>query len=510
MKTRREFLKVTAGVLSAFSFPHAMGMSRPPVNRQPNILFILVDDLGWMDVGCYGSTFYETPNIDKLAARGMKFTNAYAASPVCSPTRASIHSGKYPARIGMNFIMNRGFTGPKYKLQAPECADKLELSEVTFAEVLQANGYKTFFAGKWHLGEEEKYYPHNQGFDINLGGHKGGQPATYFYPYQSDQYDGYFNVPGLQEGGKPGEYLTDRLTEEAIHFIQKNRQNPFLAFLSYYSVHTPLECKKELVDKYTKKAQQLGKDQFKAFETEEHASDNKRTEQVETTSTTKLIQDHAVYAAMVETVDHNVGKILDTLESLDLDEKTTVIFFSDNGGLSTHNQMSYQAIPTSNFPLRAGKGWLYEGGIREPLIITSPGLTKTGQICHEPVISMDLYPTILEIAGYPLMPQKHMDGLSLVPLLRGEQKIERKAMYWHMPHYHSSGVSPCGAIRMGDYKLIEYFEDDRTELYNLKEDIREARDLSKQFPEKVKQMKDSLAKWRKDVNAAMPVESHFD
>ncbi len=508
---RRLFLKkmISTATIAGLSGCIAKNNDNADLNSS-NFLFILVDDLGWADLGCYGSNFYETPNIDKLANQGVKFTNAYAASSVCSPTRASIFTGKYPARVGMNFIMNRGFTGPKYKLQAPECADKLELSELTFAEVLKSNGYKTFFAGKWHLAEQEEYYPQNQGFDINIGGHKGGQPASYFYPYQSDFMDGYFNVPGLQQNGKPGQYLTDRLTDETIGFIESNRNKPFLAFLSFYSVHTPLEAKKELVDKYTKKAAQMGADRHKAFEFEQNSSDNMRTEKIETESLTKLIQDNAVYAAMVETVDQNVGRLLDKIKSLGLAENTTVIFFSDNGGLSTHTQIPYKNLPTANFPLRAGKGWLYEGGIRQPLIIKSPGLAKAGKLCHEPVVSTDFYPTILHIAGLPLMPRQHIDGLSLVPLLKVQETLDREAIYWHMPHYHSSGISPCGAVRMGDFKLVEYFEDARTELYNLKEDIREANDLSEKYPEKVIKMKEYLKNWRDGINAAMPVEVNFD
>lgn len=502
---RRNFIKMTvaAGLSSGLGGCLSGGMANK--RDEVNFLFLLVDDLGARDLGCYGSSFYETPNIDRLAAQGMKFTNAYAASPVCSPTRASIHSGKYPARIGINFILDDGLVSPTYKLKAPRCQTEMKLSEVTFAEVLKDNGYKTFFAGKWHLGEEEKYYPQHQGFEKNIGGHKAGQPASYFYPYKSDDMDGFFNVPGL-EGGKEGEYLTDRLTDETIKYIEQNGSQKFLAFLSFYSVHTPLEGKPELVEKYKQKAAAMGLDASANVGYEYKACDDYRTEPIETKAVTRLVQDNAVYAAMIESVDQNIGRLLDYLDRNGLADNTVVIFFSDNGGLSTAVHGKIEKLATSNYPLRAGKGWLYEGGIREPLIVRYPCVVKPASTCDVPVISVDLYPTILDIAGINSTAQK-LDGVSIVPLFEGDNQLPREAIYWHMPHYHSSGVCPSGAVRCGNYKFIEYFEDWRMELFDLSKDESEMYDISSQKPELTQKLKKMLHNWRKEVNAAMPTRN---
>jgi arylsulfatase A-like enzyme len=502
MKTKKTILfKWTAGMAGAVLTGCTSGSSAREAST-PNILFVLVDDLGAMDLGCQGSTFYETPNIDRLAAQGMTFTQAYAASPVCTPTRASIQSGKYPARIGINFILNDGLTCPAYKLKPPHCETEMKLSEVTIAETLKTSGYKTFFAGKWHLGEEERYYPQHQGYDINFGGHKGGQPASYFYPYKSDLLDGYFNVPDLEDGTE-GKYLTDHLTDKCVEFIQNHSDENFFAFLSYYSVHTPLEAKPELVEKYKRKAERMGLDCPIPFGLEESAIDDYRTPEVERASRTRLVQSHAVYAAMIESVDQNVGRLLNTLENQGIADNTVVIFFSDNGGLSTHTSMPLEKIPTSNYPLRAGKGWLYEGGIREPLFIRWPGVIQAGSQTQEPVISVDFYPTLMDIAGIRSTPQT-LDGISLLPLLKGYATLDRDALYWHMPHYHSSGVRPSGAVRRGDYKLIEYFEDGRVELFDLSNDLSEQHDLSLQKPDVTAALKAGLRQWRENVGAAMP------
>ena len=471
-------------------------------DSQPNILFVLVDDLGAMDLGCSGSTFYETPNIDRLAAQGMIFTQAYAASSVCTPTRASIQSGKYPARIGINFILNDGLTSPTYKLRPPHCETEMKLSEITMAETLKAGGYKTFFAGKWHLGEEEKYYPQHQGYDINFGGHKAGQPASYFYPYESDLLDGHFNVPDLEDGSD-GTYLTDHLTDKCVEFIQNHSDENFFAFLSYYSPHTPLEAKPELVEKYRLKAERLGLGDPIPFELEESAIDDYRTPKVEQAAHTRLVQSHAVYAAMIESVDQNIGRLLRTLEEQGIADDTVVIFFSDNGGFSTHTSRPLEKLPTSNAPLRAGKGWLYEGGIREPLFVRWPGVIEAGSQNHEPVISVDFYPTLMDMAGIRSTPQK-LDGISLLPLLKGQATLDRDAIYWHMPHYHSSGVRPSGAVRRGDYKLIEYFEDGRVELFDLSKEESEQQDLSLQELDVTAELKEKLGQWRDDIGAAMP------
>ncbi|MFI4912380.1 MAG: sulfatase-like hydrolase/transferase [Sedimentisphaeraceae bacterium JB056] len=501
---RRDFLKKTALVGVSAALGGCLGPVEWKKDSKPNVLFILVDDLGAKDLGCYGSSFYETPNIDALAAAGMMFTNAYAASPVCTPTRASIQSGKYPARIGINFILNDGLKDPSYPLCPPHCETEMKLSEVTLAETLKTDGYKTFFAGKWHLGEEEKYYPEQQGYDINYGGHKGGQPGSYFYPYENDFMDGYFNVPDLEDG-EEGKYLTDHLTDKTVEFIKNNSDNSFFAFMSYYSVHTPLEAKPDLVEKYRLKAEKMGLGGEVPFEVEENACDDYRTPEFEKISYTRTNQAHAVYAAMIESVDQNVGRLLRCLEQEGLADNTAVILFSDNGGLSTHTHRPLEKMPTSNYPLRAGKGWLYEGGIREPLIVRWPGVVKPGSYNDEPVISVDFYPTVMDMAGIKSTPQK-LDGVSLMPLLTGRKELDRDAIYWHMPHYHSSGVCPSGAVRWKDYKLIEYFEDSRVELFNLKDDESERNDISGKRPDIAALLKTKLENWRKDVNAAMPVK----
>lgn len=503
---RRLFLKHLISATAISKLSSCLPISNYDIKkRKLNFLFILVDDLGWADLGCYGSKFYETPNIDRLANEGIKFTNAYAASPVCSPTRASIHSGKYPARMGINFILNDGLVDPSYKLNPPHCETEMKLEEITIAEQLKSNGYKTFFAGKWHLGEEKKYYPENQGYEINIGGHRAGQPASYFYPYKSDELNGYFNVPNL-DNGHPGEYLTDRLTNETINFIKANKNEGFFAFLSLYSVHTPLEGKPELVEKFIKKAKSLGYDKQDGFIKEENSCDDYRTTEKETFARTKIIQNNAVYAAMIASVDENIGKLMDYLKKSGIDKNTVVIFFSDNGGLSTHIHKQVNNIPTSNLPLRAGKGWLYEGGIRVPMIMKIPGLVKMGSVCDKPVMSIDFYPTILELAGIRNFEQK-LDGISLVPLVKREDNLSRDALFWHMPHYHSSGISPCSAIRWKNYKLIEYFEDGRTELYDLSNDMSETMDISLKNSELTKSLQTKLNAWLNQVNAALPTKN---
>jgi arylsulfatase A-like enzyme len=500
---RRDFIKRTAAVGLTAGLGGCLGPFAKQ-DRDVNFLFILVDDLGAKDLSCCGSDFYETPNIDRLASHGMRFTNAYAASPVCTPTRASIQSGKYPARIGINFILNDGLKHPSYPLCPPHCETEMKLSEITIAETLKADGYKTFFAGKWHLGEEDKYYPEHQGYDINYGGHKAGQPATYFYPYKSEDMGGFFNVPHLEDG-EEGKYLTDHLTDKTIDFIRNNADQKFFAFMSYYSVHTPLEAKPGLLEKYKRKAARMGIADDNSFALEENACDDYRTEPVETQSRVKLIQNNPVYAAMLESVDQNIGRLLDCLDNENISDNTVVIFFSDNGGFSTHTHRPLEKMPTSNHPLRAGKGWLYEGGIREPLFIRWPKVIKPGTSSDEPVISVDFYPTIMDMAGIIDTPQQ-LDGVSLMPLIKGREKLDRDAIYWHMPHYHSSGVCPSGAVRWGDYKLIEYFEDGRVELFDLAADESEQNDISEQRPDITTLLKTKLEEWRISVGADMPTK----
>jgi arylsulfatase A-like enzyme len=467
------------GLLALLAVP-TLAFARPPA--RPNVVFFLVDDLGWRDLGCFGSTFYETPNVDRLAATGMKFTQAYAACPVCSPTRASILTGKYPQRTGITdyIAVTRANQPEKWErrtrlLPAPY-ADRLALGETTLAEALKEAGYATFFAGKWHLGPQG-FYPEDQGFDVNKGGLEWGSPSAgkrYFSPYGN---------PKLPDG-PPGEHLPARLANETAQFISAHRDGPFLAYLSFYSVHTPLMARDDLRRKYEAKAKQV-----------KHTGPDWGQERERRV---RLVQDHAVYAAMVEAMDRAVGTVLTKLDEQGLTDRTIVIFMSDNGGLATS-----EGHPTSNIPLRAGKGWLYEGGIREPMIIRAPGTTAAGSVCDTPVISMDFYPTILDLAGLALRPQQHQDGRSLVPLLRG-RPLDRGPLFWHYPHYGNQGGAPAAAVRDGDWKLIEWYEDGRRELFNIRDDISEKRDRAADMPEKVRELAAKLDAWRHDVGAVMP------
>lgn len=419
----------------------------------PNIVFILIDDLGWADLGCLGNPLYETPNIDRLAREGMRFAQSYAACTVCSPTRAALMTGKYPARLHLTDWIP-GEKHPKAKLRIPEWTQHLPLDEVTTARILNAGGYATASIGKWHLGPAP-YFPEHHGFDLNRGGCDKGQPPSYFSPYR---------IPTLEDGPR-GEYLTDRLTEESLKFIQENKGRPFYLYLPHYSVHRPLQAPPELVAKYEAKIKP-GMD-----------------------------QKSAAYAAMVESVDQSVGRILAALEELKLADRTIVIFTSDNGGL---------ALDTSNKPLRAGKGSAYEGGVRVPLIVRWPGVVKAGTVCETPVISMDWHPTLLEAAGLKGDPKAAVDGLSLLPLLKESGSWTREALFWHYPHYHGGGASPYSAVRKGDLRLVEHLEDARVELFNLKDDPGEKNDLAVAMPEKARELRDLLAQWRLSVGAQMP------
>jgi arylsulfatase A-like enzyme len=457
-----------------------LSFAKPPV--RPNVVFFLVDDLGWRDLGCFGSTFYETPHVDRLAATGMKFTQAYAACPVCSPTRASILTGKYPQRTGITdyIAVNRSNQPEKWdrrtRLLPASYSDRLALGETTLAEALKESGYATFFAGKWHLGPQG-YYPEDQGFEVNKGGLEWGAPSAgkrYFSPYGN---------PKLPDG-PPGEHLPARLAAETAAFIAAHRDQPFLAYLSFYSVHIPLMARDDLRQKYEAKAK-----------TVKHAGPDWGQERGRRV---RLVQDHAVYAAMVEAMDRAVGMVLSKLDELGLADHTIVIFMSDNGGLATS-----EGHPTSNVPLRAGKGWLYEGGIREPMIIRAPGVTTAGSTCDTAVISMDFYPTILELAGLPLRPRQHVDGRSLVPLLQG-RPLDRGPLFWHYPHYGNQGGAPAAAVRDGDWKLIEWYEDGKRELFNIRQDIAEQHDRAAEMPQRVHELAAKLNAWRHEVGAVMP------
>ena len=435
-------------------------------NDKTNVVFFLIDDLGWKDLGCYGSTYYKTPNIDRLAAEGMRFTDGYAACNVCSPTRAAIMTGKYPARLLLTQWLPSGrWSRTKHKMREGRYISNLPLEEFTIAEAMREAGYRTAFMGKWHLGTETYYYPEHQGFDINVAGRDYGAPGSYFYPFK-----GSWKIPTTGKtlhkdtplSGKKGDYLVDRLAEEGEKFIRANADKPFFLMMSHYAVHTPLQAKKKKIARYEKVAK--GKRQGKP-----------------------------TYAAMVESVDDSVGRITHVLRELKIDDRTIVIFTSDNGG---------NAGATNHAPLRANKGSNFEGGIRVPFIIKWPGKTKPGSVSNEPVICTDFYPTILAATGQKQQPHQHVDGVNLEPILSGEGKLNRKAIYWHYPHYnrHPSAF-PSGVIRAGDWKLIEAFETGELSLYNLADDIGETKDLAKENPAKVAELHNMLRRWRAETGA---------
>ena len=456
---------------------------------KPNIIFILIDDMGYKDLSCYDSSFYETPFIDSLAHEGMLFTDGYASCPVCSPSRASIMSGKYPANIGVtDWIDHSKKCHPAHGIlvDAPYI-DHLPLEEISIAKALSNQGYQTWHVGKWHLGKES-YYPEKHGFQVNIGGCYYGNPYNgYFSPY---------DIPTL-ENGPEGEYLTDRLTDETIKLI-KNRDtsSPFYLNLCYYAVHTPIQAKENQIHKYEQKRIALGIDNKEELIVGEHfPCYHKRHEHI----TRRVIQGDASYAAMIENLDWNVGRLLSALKEAGIDEDTLIIFTSDNGGLSTA-----EGSPTCNAPLNEGKGWMYEGGVRVPLLVRWPNVISPGTICNEPVTSPDFYPTLLEASNSPLMPKQHEDGESILPLLEGRDKIDREALYWHYPHYGNQGGTPGSSIRMGNYKLIEFFETGKCELYDLTEDVSEEYNLIDELPEKASLLKDKLEKWRSKMEAKIP------
>jgi arylsulfatase A-like enzyme len=463
-----------------------------------NIVFFLADDLGVMDIAPYETAgFYETPNLAKLAESGTAFTNAYAACPVCSPTRSAILTGQYPARTRNTdyFGAPNEFFGEKIPADydpirsgqlkhmekrpvwpAPYLGN-LSASHTTLAEALKKHGYATFFAGKWHLGPQGSG-PTDHGFDINMGGHKGGGPyggKKYFSPYDN---------PNLTDG-PDGEHLPDRLARETAKFIAENKDRPFLAYHSFYSVHTPLMGRPDLVAKYEAKRKAMGlEDKFSP----EPPRENRTT------------QSHTVYAAMIEAMDAAVGTVLTALEENGVADNTLVIFTSDNGGLSTS-----EGSPTTNLPYRAGKGWLYEGGIREPLLVRLPGVTKPGTKSAFPVTSTDYFPTILEAAKLPLLPEQHIDGSSIVPALRDPaRQAPGKPLFWHYPHWGNQGGIPGAAVRLGDWKYIEFYWSKKPELYDLSSDPGEKANLAAGKPEKAAEMKKLLDGFRGDTKALLP------
>ncbi len=458
--------------------------------ERPNILFILVDDMGWCDLACYGSAFYETPNLDRLSAQGMTFTDAYASAPVCSPTRASILTGKYPATLGLtDWIDHRGTTHPcRGRLIDVPYIKNLPHSERTVADALRDAGYATWHVGKWHLGGDG-HRPEDHGFQVNVAGCESGSPGEggYFSPW---------SIPALSDLDVPeGTYLTDYLTDRAVDLIRSGSR-PFLLNLCYYSVHTPIQAPADLVRKYEEKAVAMGLNTVQTFEEDgPFPTEHKRHLRIRR----RLVQSDPVYAAMIENLDANVGRVLAALEETGQAESTLVVFTSDNGGLATA-----EGSPTSNAPLSEGKGWMYEGGTREPLIVRWPGVPRPGSTCAVPVTSTDFYPTFLEAAGLDPMPEQHTDGVSMVPFLRGKEGDEARPLFWHYPHYGNQGGTPGSSVRFGDHKLIEFFEDGRLELYDLRRDVSERCNLVDEQPEHAQRLHGLLTQWRRRVEARIP------
>jgi arylsulfatase A-like enzyme len=446
---------------------------------QPNIVFVLADDLGWSDLGCYGSDLHETPHLDKFANQSVRFTNAYAASPVCTPTRASILTGKFPARLHMTIWRESAAERGRRRLLEPVARGDLPLEEVTLAERLQQAGYYTAHVGKWHLGTA-KSYPQPHGFDVNVGGTLWGAPQTFFYPYRGEQYfRDWRYVPDL-EAGNEGDYLTDRLTDKALEIIDRQSHRPLFLNLWYHTVHTPIEGKPAVVEKY-------------AARLKERADE----------SGASPVHTNPDYAAMVESLDENVGRVLAKLEEKGIAERTVVVFFSDNGGFVGTCKLHPGRAVTNNAPLRSGKGSLYEGGIRVPLMIRWPGVTAPGR-CDTPVFSCDLYTTLLKMVGLPHDPVHVPDGIDLTPYLKQpSQAAEPRGLFFHYPHYYPT-TSPVSAVRLGDWKLLQYYEDDRVELYNLVVDPGERSDLSKEKPAVADRLQQRLQNWLNEVGAQMP------
>ncbi|MBI3847884.1 MAG: sulfatase [Planctomycetes bacterium] len=428
--------------------------------RRPNVVLILADDLGWRDLGCTGSTFYETPAIDHLAAQGMRFTQAYAACSVCSPTRASILTGKYPARLHLTNYLAAYRRG---SLLPPPSIQSLPSEEITLAEAFRAAGYRTAIAGKWHLGRKGSL-PSDHGFDVTIGADARG-------------------TIGPDDDPHFARFLSTKATE----FLEESKDRPFFLYLSLYSVHVDLKTLPPLEKKY--------RDRRAAIDSHETVRDVEAGPGFRA----RAVQDDPDYAGMVEEMDIAVDHVLREIDRIDRARDTIVLFTSDNGGLSTA-----EGSPTSNFPLRAGKGWNYEGGLRVPLIVRVPGRVVAGSICDVPVISNDLYPTLLELAGVPIPPSQPVDAQSLATLLLNAGGIPERPLFWHYPHYSDQGGRPSGAIRVGNAKLVEFYEDARVELYDLASDPGEQHDLSAAEPARADQLRKDLAAWRLAVDAQMP------
>ncbi|HVA48536.1 MAG TPA: sulfatase [Pirellulales bacterium] len=439
-----------------------------------NIVLFLADDLGWADVGCYGADLHETPHLDRLARQSLRFTQAYAGSSVCTPTRAALMTGKHPARLGMTIWAEAAKDPPPPKRLVPPPAEhNLSRSETTVASYLSKAGYLTAIVGKWHLGDA-LHYPETHGFDVNIGGTLWGAPHTHFYPYRGGGRFGreYRYVPHL-EFGQPGEYLTDRLTDEALQVIDRAGDRPFFLYLAHHAVHTPIEAKAADVAYFEEKL------------------------------TPSFKHQNAAYAAMVRSLDESVGRVLQRLDERGLTERTLFIFTSDNGGFIGRERAGAGPV-TNNYPVRSGKGALYEGGVRVPLMVRWPGVTSARGESAQPVVSEDLFFTILEAAGIKPAPDVPADGLSLVPILKDpSQHLPREALYFHYPHYYHT-TTPVSSVRAGDWKLLEFYEDGHRELYNLADDLGEQHDLAQQQPERTRMLAAQLAAWQKEVGARLP------
>jgi arylsulfatase A-like enzyme len=457
-----------------FFFVAVLFITSALATERPNIVVILADDLGAADLGCYGADLHETPRLDGFAKESVLFRQAYASAPVCSPTRAALMTGKHPARVGITIWAEGSIEGPKNrKLFQGESKHDLPFAEVTLAERLHDAGYATALVGKWHLGDGD-HAPETQGFDVSIGGTRWGAPTSFFWPYRgSGRFGQEFRyVPGLPLG-KPGDFLTDKLTDAAIAFIDSAGKQPFCLYLAHHAPHTPIEAPKELVDHFQARLKPEMKHQ------------------------------NAGYAAMVKNLDENVGRVLDHLKTRGLLDNTIVVFTSDNGGYIGVDRKSAFSTPcTNNYPLRSGKGSLYEGGTRVPLIVRWPGAAASERT--QPVHTCDLFFTLLAATGLQPAVDLPADGLDLSPLLKNSQsKISRNTLYWHYPHYYET-TTPVSSIRSGDWKLLEYYEDDRRELFNLHDDPIESQDLAKSQPDRVTELSKQLTAWRNDVGAKLP------
>ena len=450
---------------------------------RPNVVFILSDDQGWGDLSGEGSPLYESPNIDRIGAEGMRCTQGYAACQVCSPSRASILTGKVPPRHGITDWIGAPSgedwrrLGRGNKLLPAEYEHRLRDDEITFAEVMRRAGYRTFFAGKWHLGEEGSR-PEDKGFEINVGGGRfGSPPGGYFAPYSN---------PHLPDG-PPGESLPLRLGRETARFIETHKDEPFLAYLSFYSVHGPIQTDRDRWAKYREKALRLGTVSQRFL--------------FDRNLPVRQVQDCPIYAGMIEAMDDAVGLVLEALERAGLSENTIVCFTSDNGGVSSGDSFS-----TSLLPLRGGKGRQWEGGIREPFYIKAPGVTRPGSTCDVPVSGIDFYPTLLELVGLSVPAEQEVDGLSLLSLLQGDpdEALTGRDLFWHYPHYGNQGGEPAAMMRSGDWKLIHYYEDGRDELYHLRDDPGEQQDVAAANPELVGTLRSRLDRWLAETGAKFP------